>query len=235
MSWFAVGAAVVGTALTYANQRSVAKKQDKINTNAILQQQKNREDAAAALKNTTDQLKQSNAGASTAAAKTQYLSDLSSGKALSTQPATTGALSDAYRQAAGAANDATQAKAVNDAGLMAITDSAGLQRQAEGNTVGQLGINLSGIGMQGRDLNAVNQLKLGGVAANPWTSLLAQGLSAYGSAGLAGRGAGVTPVSTGTNALGGNAGSVLAGDTYTGPGSTSSDYTANIKRLYGNL
>lgn len=235
MSWFYVGATVVATALTYTQQRSVAKKQDKINTQAILAQQKNREQSADALKATTDQLKQSNAGAATAQAKTQYLSDLSSGKPLSTQPATTGALSDAYRQAAGAANDAESTRAANDAGLMAITDSAGLQRQAEGNTVGRLGINLSGIGMQGRDINAQNQLKLQGVSANPWVSLLASGLSSYGSAGLAGRGAQVTPQSTGTNALGGNAGNVLAGDTYTGPGSTSSDYTSNIKRLYGNI
>lgn len=236
MSWFAVGAAVIGTALTYNNQRQIAKKQDKIATNAILAQQRNRQASADALKATTDQLGKSNAGAATATAKGQYLSDLNSGKPLSSQPATTGALSEAYRQAAGAANDATTARAVNDAGLMAITDSAGLQRTAEGNTVGQLGINLSGIGMDGRDAQARSQLALRGVTGNPWTQLLAQGLTAYGSAGLSGRaGASSGAPTSSAGSLGSNSGNTFAGDTYTGPQSTSADYTANIKRLYGNI
>lgn len=232
MSWYAVGALVISTALKYNQERQVAKHQDKIATNAILQQQRKRDEAAQALKNTTDQLQQSNATQTTAQAKGQYLSDLASGKPLSNQPATTGALSDAYRQAAGAANDTTAARAANDAGLMAITDSAGLQRRAEGNTVGQLGINLSGLGMQSRDAAALGQLQLNGVQANPWVSLLSDGLQAYGSSSLGSRtgttGTTVKPVST-------NSGNTLLGDTYTGPQSTSTDYTANIKRLYGNL
>ncbi len=235
MSWYAVGALVVSTALKYNQERQIAKKADRVATNAILQQQRKRDEAAQALKNTTDQLKDSTAAQKTDQAKASYLSDLSSGRQLSTQPATTGALSTAYQQAAGAANDATTARAANDAGLMAITDSAGLQRQAEGNVVGQLGINLSGLGMQSRDAAALGQLKLNGVRGNPWTQLLADGLQAYGSAKL-GSSLGTTgTTSSYQNALGSNAGNVLTGDTYTGPGSTSTDYTANIRRLYGNL
>jgi len=62
---------------------------------------------------------------------------------------------------------------------------------------------------------------------------LAAGLSSAASAYGSKAGAGTTSTGTDTSQSLGQGGSVLAGDNYTGRGSFSTDYTSNLKKIYG--
>ncbi len=196
---------VVASAATYANNQSALRKQNKITTNAILQRNQSRDQEAQAIKTAASQIQNNNAKTPIAQATQSYLSDLQNANPSSTQQApTSGAMSQAYQQAAGAANSDVANKAKTAAGLMAITDAPGVQRQGEQSLIGQLGLQLGGIGSAANDATNLAGMKVKGVQPNPWVALAASALSSYaGSKGSFGS-VNVTPRPGGTTFSGGD-------------------------------
>jgi len=234
-------ATVVAAGVQQQNQKNAARKQDQIITNGIINRQKMQAAESDRIQAAARQLQDSNAAPSAAKATTQYLSDLQSGKPLATvgQVApSTGVLSTAYQQAAGAANAKNASDATTNAGLFGLQDAIGLQRQNEQKTINGLSTSLNGLNSQANDQTSLAELRARGVAPNPYVSLAASALGAAGQAygGKIAAGTGTaTPTSTST--LGYQDGSVLGGTAanYTGPQSVSTDYMSNIRRLYGNV
>jgi hypothetical protein len=98
----------------------------------------------------------------------------------------------AYQEAAGAA--ATQATNYGDliSGLMARMDAPDLQRQAEANAYGNLGMDLDVIGANVRNNQFLTGLRVNGIRRNPWIDIAAAtasgAASGYGSGGGGKRG-----------------------------------------------
>lgn len=233
-------ATVVSAGLQQKNQHDAAKAQDKQITAGIINRQKMQAAESDRIQAAAQQLKDSNAQPSAQKATTQYLSDLQTGKPMATvgQVApTTGVLSTAYQQAAGAANAKNAADATTSAGLFGIQDSIGLQRANEQKTINGLSTGLAGLGSQANDQTNLAELKARGIAPNPYVSLAASAIGAAGQAygGRLAAGSGTTSTPTSTTNLGyQGSGSVLGGTSnYTGPQSLSTDYMANIRKLYG--
>jgi len=231
-------ATLISAGIQQKNQKQQLQRQDNALAAGIARSRAAESQNAADVQNTARAIKNSDMQDQVHNATQKYLSDLQSGGKLGTvqtgqvAPAT-GALSAAYQQAAGAANDATTAQATKTAGLLGITDAAGLQRTSEGNLITSLGNRVAGVNMAGGDALAQARLKAQGIQQNPWMNLLAAGLSSAASAGGAKAGAGGASTGTDTSQALGQGGSVLAGDNYTGPGSFSTDYTSNLKKIYG--
>lgn len=232
-------ATVVAAGVQQQNQKRAANEQDKVVTNGIINRQKMQAAESDRIQAAAQQLKDSNAQPSAQKATTQYLSDLQSGKPMATvgQVApSTGVLSTAYQQAAGAANAKNDADATTNAGLFGIQDAIGMQRQNEQKTINGLTTGLSGLGSQANDQTALAQLKAQGIAPNPYVSLAATALGAAGQAygGHLSAGAGTATTSDIPTLGSSGQGSVLSGTSnYTGPQSVSTDYMSNIRRLYG--
>lgn len=235
MAWLAGTIALVGAALEAKNQSDAIKQQDRATAAGILQRMQANRDKSAAIQKALANLRQSSDQPAVAQGNQDYLRALQSAQPMGNQPAQVGALSDAYRQAAGAADASSKALADKTAGLMAITDAPALQRQGEGVAIGRLGSTLAGIDSNANDLTNQTRLKVAGIRANPWINLVAAGMKAYGTGALAG--GGINPGSSasaggGASGYWGN-GSALTGGNYTGPGSLSTDYTSNVRNLYG--
>lgn len=236
MAWIAGTIALVGAALAAKNQNDAVKRQDRATSAGILQRMAATRDQSAAIQKALANLRASNDAPQVAQGNKDYLHALATATPMGSQPAQVGALSDAYRQAAGAADASSQATADKTAGLMAITDAPALQRQGEGVAIGRLGSVLDGISSAANDQFNQTRLKVAGIRPNPWINLIAQGMQSYGAA-KAGAGGfqstGSAPVqSASTDTYWGN-GSSFGGGNYTGPGSLSTDYTSNVRNLYG--
>lgn len=235
MAWLAGTIALVGAALAAKNQNDAVKRQDRAVSAGILQRMAATRDQSAAIQKALANLRASNDAPQVAQGNQDYLHELATAQPMGSQPAQVGALSDAYRQAAGAADASSKATADKTAGLMAITDAPALQRQGEAVQIGRLGSDLNGIGIAANDQTNQARLKAAGIRPNPWIGLVAQGMQAYGNARLASAGGGgsAQPSSSGsTDTYWGN-GSSFGGGNYTGPGSMSTDYTSNVRNLYG--
>lgn len=241
MSWYGVAAAVVAAVGTAVQQNQVARRQDRAISQGILQRMNATRDQSSALQKSLAQLRESNAKQAVDQAKGGYLAALSHNPTMGTQPAQVGAVSDAYRQAAGAAANDSNALADKTAGLMAITDAPGIQRQAEANQIGRLQANLTGIGINANDQTAEAQLRARGVRANPWIGLATAALSAYAGGKASGAGAAAGAAGQDYSGMAGgqynNGGdqyltgqpSIGAGDGFSG---FSNAYSRNANRLY---
>lgn len=235
MTWVAVGAMVAAAALSAYNANNTARKQDRAVSQGILARMQATRDQSAAMQKTLASLRDSNAKPAVQAANASYLKTLASAGPMGTQPATVGAQSEAYRQAAGAASDASANQAKTTAGLMAVTDAPAIQRQGEGMQIGQLTAALQRMGIHADDASNEAMLKAKGVRPNPWIDLASAALRGY-AAGAAGGGGGATTSASEVQSPS-SAGYYSGGDfttgNYTGPGSMSTNYAGNVRNLYG--
>lgn len=235
MTW-AVTAMVAAAALTAYNTKETARKQDRAVSKGILARMQSTREQSDAMQKTLAQLRDSNAQPAVAQANTDYLRALAAPRpgGAASQPATVGALSDAYRTAAGAAANDSTALADKTAGLMALTDAPGIQRQGESAQIGQLSAALGRIGISANDATNMAQLKARGIRPNPWIGLAASALSAYGSGAAAGAGGGGTG-STNSYSLAGYGGNGGGGaQSYLGAGSLNGTYNQNAGSLFGS-
>lgn len=234
MSW-AITAMVAAAALTAYNQKETARKQDRAVSKGILERMNATRDQSTAIQKALADMRGSNAKEAVAQRQGDYLKELSTARPMGSQPAQVGAASDAYREAAGAADAASTAQADKTAGLMAVTDAPGIQRQGEGVRIGQLSALLGQMGIGARDASNQAMMKAQGIRPNPWIGLAAAALSAYGSgrAGSTGATSSSSSVQSPSSTGYYQGGSFAGGGNYTGPGSTSTDYTSNVRNLYG--
>lgn len=238
MAWIAGTIALVGAALAAKNQQDAIKKQDRATSLGILQRMEANKVKSDALQKALANLRNSNAQPQIAQGQKDYLHALATATPMGSQPAQVGALSDAYRAAAGAADASSKAEAGKTAGLMAITDAPALQRQGEGVAIGRLGSNLDQIDSAANDAFNQTRLKVAGIRPNPWINLIAQGMQSYGAAkagsgGFGGTTSSAQPVQGGSTDTYWGSGSSFGGGNYTGPGSLSTDYSSNVNNLYG--
>lgn len=235
MTW-AVTAMFAAAALTAYNTKETARKQDRAVSKGILARMQSTREQSDAMQKTLAQLRDSNAQPAVAQANTDYLRALAAPRpgGTASQPATVGALSDAYRTAAGAAANDSTALADKTAGLMALTDAPGIQRQGESAQIGQLSAALGRIGISANDATNLAQLKARGIRPNPWIGLAASALSAYGSGKMAAGSAGDTGSTTsyGLAGYGGNGGG--GAQSYLGAGSLNGTYNQNAGSLFGS-
>lgn len=232
MAWIAGLVALALSAYEYSDKQKTLRKQNDITTNAIIQRNRTRDEEAAAIKAASDKIGQNNAQKPIAAATQSYLSDLQNANPNSTQQApATGAMSQAYQQAAGAANADVANKAKTAAGLMAITDAPGVQRQGEQSLIGQLGLNLSGINIGANDATNLAQMRARGVQDNPWIALAAAAARSY-AGGKAGSGGGSSGSSSGLGGYGGSGGGGT--QSYIGAGSLDGSWNQNANGLWGD-
>lgn len=236
MAWIAGTIALVGAALAAKNQNDAIKRQDRATSAGILQRMEATRNQSAAIQKALANLRASNDAPQVAQGNKDYLHALATATPMGSQPAQVGALSDAYRQAAGAADASSRDAAGKTAGLMAITDAPALQRQGESVAIGRLGSVLQGINSAANDQYNQTRLKVAGIRPNPWINLVASGMQAYGTGALAAggvSGSGSSAIKGGDTANYWGSGSSLTGGNYTGPNSLSTDYTSNVRNLYG--
>lgn len=236
MTW-AVTAMVAAAALTAYNTKETARKQDRAVSQGILARMQSTRDQSDAMQKTLAQLRDSNAQPAVAQANTDYLRALGAPRpgGTASQPATVGAMSDAYRQAAGAAANDSTALADKTAGLMALTDAPGIQRQGESAQIGQLSAALGRIGISANDATNLAQLKARGIRPNPWIGLAASALSAYGSGAAGAAGSAGSTGSTNSYSLAGYGGNGGGGaQSYLGDGSLNGTYNQNAGSLFGS-
>ena len=233
MTW-AVTAMVAAAALTAYNEKETARKQDRAVSQGILQRMQATREQSTAIQQALADLRGSNAKEAVTQRTGDYLKALATAKPMGSQPAQVGAMSDAYRMAAGAADAASADQANTTAGLMAVTDAPGLQRMGEGNRIGLLAARLGEMGIAANDATNQSMLKARGIRPNPWIGLAAAALSAYGGS-RAGNPSSTSSSSVQSPSSSGyfEGGSFAGGGNYTGPGSTSTDYTSNVRNLYG--
>lgn len=237
MSWIAVGSMVAAAALTAYNSNHTAKKQDQAVSQGILARMQATREQSDAMQKTLASLRDSNAQPAVTAANQGYLKQLAAPRPGGTnnQPATVGAMSDAYRQASGAAANDSTALADKTAGLMALTDAPGIQRQGESAQIGQLSAALGRIGISANDATNLAQLKARGITPNPWIGLAASALSAYGSGAAGAAGSAGSTGSTNSYSLAGYGGNGGGGaQSYLGSGSLNGTYNQNAGSLFGS-
>jgi hypothetical protein len=192
MSWVAVALALAGAGLTAYNTNRTAKKQDAAAARGIRQNAEEQRKANAKLNKTLEFAEKSKPEEARKKMATQYQQAMAAQapNALAGLRQPTGGA--AYQEAAGAA--ATQATNYGDliSGLMARMDAPDLQRQAEANAYGNLGMDLDVIGANVRNNQFLTGLRVNGIRRNPWIDIAAAtasgAASGYGSGGGGKRG-----------------------------------------------
>lgn len=191
-------AAVVGAGASYYNANQTAKKQDQAIAAGIRQQSATQRKADERLGQTLGQLEQSSPSDAIAETRQSYQDALrgtetqaSAGQALS-------GLSKAYDEAAGAGQARAGDYVSNVADALSRIDAAGLQRQREGFTVGNLGTDLSVLGRESEGIDFLSRLKAQGIRSNPYLDALAGVAQGYSG----GAGSLYNPAKTGNGSLG---------------------------------
>jgi hypothetical protein len=192
MSWVAVALAIGGAALSAYNTNRTAKKQDAAAARGIRANAEQQRAANAKLNKTLEFAEKSRPEEARKKMAVQYQQAIQAKApaALAGLQSTTGGA--AYQDAAGAAQ--TQATNYGDliAGLMSRMDAPDLQRQAEANAYGNLGMDLDVIGANVRNNQFLTGLRVNGIRRNPWIDIAAAtasgAASGYGSGGGGKRG-----------------------------------------------
>lgn len=184
-------AAAIGLALSaaasaaqYQNTRNVAKKQDNIAADGIRKTAAHQREANSRLNQTLGDLKGSNPDAARESTKVTYLDQVRQNLARGNAGLQARGINEQYDELAGEAQGQTQGYASRVADLMSRIDAGSLQRQAEGNTVGNMTMDFSRIGgnVQGDDF--LTRLMMGGVRRNAGLDL-ASGLMSAGAGAAA--------------------------------------------------
>ena len=177
MTWVAVALTLFAAGASAYNTNRTAKKQDAAAARGIRQQAENQRQANARLNKTLEFAEKSKPDDARNRIRQQYQQAM-----MSQQPKALAGLqgpagSAAYQQAAGAAQ--TQATNYGDliSGLMARMDAPDLQRQAEANAYGNLGMDLDVVGGNVRNDQFLTNLRVNGIRRNPWIDIAAASAS----------------------------------------------------------
>ncbi|MBE2259508.1 MAG: hypothetical protein IAE88_11655 [Rhodobacteraceae bacterium] len=178
-----LGLNLAGAGLDYLNKRKTAKAQGRILAEQTAQQAARQAEADQAIAGLLAQRAGSSAAPLRGAIGDEYL-----GQVLAAMPNATpglnqvGALSNAYRNMAGAAATGVGDYGTRMASLMARMDAPTRQRVQEGQQEDRLRSTLGLIGRQSDSDRYLAELRLRGVKPNPWMSAASSLLGAAGSA-----------------------------------------------------
>lgn len=190
MTWVAVGIALAAAAASAYNTQRTARRQDQQIAAGIREKSKVQRRADQKIQEELDRLQQSTPQAEQQGAVQQYRDALrgtqqnaQAGQALS-------GLSAEYDAATGAAQQRTGGYLSEVIDSLSRVDAAGLQRQREGISAGNLGTDLRVLGREGEGIDFLANMRARGVRRNPYIDALAAGLNAYaGGVGGASSGA----------------------------------------------
>lgn len=166
------------SAAQYANTRNVQKRQDNIAADGIRKQAANQREANARLNQTLDTIKGSRPDGARESAQVTYLDQVRRNLARANAGLATQGVSEQYDEMATEAQGDTQGYAARVADLMSRIDAGALQRQQEGNAVGNMRMDFSRIGGNARGDDFLTRLMMGGVRRNAGLDLAAGLLSA---------------------------------------------------------
>lgn len=180
-AWVPVVMSLVAAGSQYADQRSQQRRADRIALQSLQQSDARQRRADAATNQMLDELRQSSPEDERESTMRGFLEQLSRAepRAMSGLRAR-GGESEAFRRDAEAAALGVSSEGARHAEIASRLDAPALQRQREGRTIADLGINLGALGreQQGDDRQA--DLLLRGIRSNPWLQALSAAAGAYG-------------------------------------------------------
>lgn len=185
----ALGLAAAASAAQAVNQRNMLKKQDAQAAEGIRGQAANQREASARINRTISDIGKSDSGKAKKTAGKQYLDQVQRSLAQANAGLTARGLSSEFDERAGGAAASNVGFGNETADLLARMDAPVLQRQAEGNAVGDTGMDLSRIGGNVQGDQFVNNMKIQGIRKNPYVDIIA-GLMGGAARGMAGGGGG---------------------------------------------
>ncbi|WP_287278531.1 hypothetical protein, partial [Ralstonia sp.] len=183
--------AAASAATSAVNTRRTERRQDRLMADGIREQARKQRQVDARINSELDGLTKSSAARDRADALSEYVAQIAGNRgniaALGNQA---GRVSDAYADAASDAAlgvaDETEARA----GLMAIQDGSGRQRQGEGRAQTRLGGDIGLLSGEAGGLDRLNRMRVAGVRRNPWLDFASAALGALAGAGAGGAAAG---------------------------------------------
>lgn len=201
MTWVAVGITLAAAAASAYNTNRVARKQDQEIAAGIREKSRVQQRADRRIAEELDKLERSTPQQEQQGAVKQYQDALRGTQQQAQAGQALAGLSREYDEATGAAQARTGGYLGQVIDSLSRIDAAGLQRQREGISAGNLGTDLRVLGREAEGIDYLANLRAQGVRRNPWLDALAAGLNAYGG-GMAGAGGGKTK--TGGNRKSGN-------------------------------
>lgn len=179
----ALAAAAAAAGTSYYNTTQTAKKADNVAAEGIRTQAANQRKANARVGQTIEQIGGSDASAAKKTAGKQYLDAVQARMGQANRGLTRAGLSADFNERAGGAVAANEDYGKVTADLMARMDAPVLQRQHEGDVVGNTGMDLSALGSKIQGDAFLNQIAMGGVRRNPFLDAASAALNGYASAG----------------------------------------------------
>lgn len=179
-------AAAAAAGAQYYNTRQTGKRQDEALAAGIRQQSKTQRKADERVQQTIGEIAGSSPADATAAAREGYQQAVRGTDQMAASGQALSGLSEAYDQAARAANTTAAGRTGAVADLLSRIDAPLQQRQSEGFRVGDLGTDLSILKRTSQGQDFLSRLKAQGVRRNPWIDAFSAGLQGYASAGAGG-------------------------------------------------
>lgn len=182
MSFWAVGIALAGAALTTYNTIDTAKKADQVAAQGIMEQGRNQQKVNAKVNNILDKTALSDAGGERAANDGNYLGQIQRSMARAKQGLGVRGISEDYDALATQSIGSAKDYAGTVAGLMSRIDAGSQQRQGEANAFGDLGMDLGVLGTEIGSDKYLNDMALGNVRRNPYVDFVGGAMQGYGTA-----------------------------------------------------
>lgn len=176
-------------ATAYNNNR-VANKQDNIAAQGIRKQAENQRQTSARVNRTLDDIAASDASGVREQAKGTYIDQVQRQMGQAKQGLAIRGISDQYDEMAGAAQGDASSYAGTVADLMSRIDAGSLQRQAEGNRMGKLNMDLDVDRARVQGDAFLTDLLLKGVRRNPYIDIAAGAMRGAASGMMSGAGSG---------------------------------------------
>lgn len=189
-------AAMAAAAGSAYNTHQTAKKADAVAAEGIRDQSERQRQVNAEVNKTIDEIGAGDAEGARKTAGKQYLDQVQRSLSQANAGLAQRGLSSEFDARAGGAAAANAQYGADTAGLLARMDAPTLQRQAEGNVMGNTGMDLSRIAGDVQGAQFVNDMKLKGVRRNPYIDLVSGLLSGAASSGMGAGGAGNTTTAT---------------------------------------
>lgn len=190
MSWVATAVAVASALGSAYQTNRVAKKQDNIAAQGIRSQAENQRKVNARLNTTLDATAKSSPDTAKKSASAAYLAAIQRQLGGANVNMATNSAIDDYTKDAGDASWQAQDYAGQVAGLLSRIDAGGLQRQQEGNLLGDFVMDTDKIGGDIEGDNFLTKLRMAGVRRNPYLDAAIGAAKGYSAAGGWGGGGG---------------------------------------------
>lgn len=189
-TYIALAAAAAASAANAYNTNQTAKRQDNQAAEAIMAQQRKQHDADSRVNKEVTSLEGSTSNDERIKRMGDYMAQLARTQAQRDGGIQTAVGSDAYKADATTALDGVDARASQQAGLMARMDAPMMQRQGEAVGFGHLGTDIGMLARESRGQQFIDDLRMRAIRRNGNLDFASGVLGAIGGAGFGAGGAG---------------------------------------------